>query len=91
MLDPGKSDIRMGAARIRMSPIGIVVIGLVVVAIIYYLSTDGGLGEFSHKYFEGEDTISMKQLLSIAIQVAERGGDVVRRIRKGEDLGVRFL
>ena len=81
----------MGAARIRLSPIGIVVIGLVVVAIIYYLSTDGGRGEFSHKYFEGEDTVSMKRLIVTAIHLAEKGGDVVRKIRLGEDLGVSLL
>lgn len=78
----------MVAARIKLSPIGIVVIGLVVVAIIYYLSTDGGRGEFSHKYFEGEDTVSMKRLIVTAIHLAEKGGDVVRKIRLGEDLGV---
>ncbi|KAL9981476.1 hypothetical protein ACROYT_G010183 [Oculina patagonica] len=77
----------MGAARIKLSPIGIVVIGLVVVAIIYYLSTDGGSGEFSHRYFEGEDTVSMKRLIKTAIHLAEKGGDVVRKIRLGEDLG----
>lgn len=81
----------MGAARIKLSPIGIVLIGLVVVAIIYYLSTDGGSGEFSHKYFEGEDTVSMKQLIATAIFLAEKGGDVVRKIRRGEDLGVSFM
>lgn len=81
----------MGAARIKLSPIGIVVIGLVVVAIIYYLSTDGGSGEFSHKYFEGEDTVSMKRLIKTAIHLAEKGGDVVRKIRLGEDLGVSLL
>ena len=81
----------MGAARIKLSPIGFVVIGLVVVAIIYYLSTDGGSGEFSHKYFEGEDTVSMKQLIATAIHLAEKGGDVVRKIRRGEDLGVSLL
>lgn len=81
----------MGAARIKLSPIGIVVIGLVVVAIIYYLSTDGGRGEFSHKYFEGEDTVSMKRLIVTAIHLAEKGGDVVRKIRLGEDLGVSLL
>lgn len=81
----------MVAARIKLSPIGIVVIGLVVVAIIYYLSTDGGRGEFSHKYFEGEDTVSMKRLLMTAIYLAEKGGDVVRKIRSGEDLGVSLL
>lgn len=78
----------MGAARIKMSPIGIVVLGLVGVAIIYYLSTDGGSGEFSHKYFEGEDTVSMKRLILTGIRLAEKGGDVVRKIRLGEDLGV---
>jgi len=81
----------MGAARIKLSPIGIVIIGLVVVAIIYYLSTDGGRGEFSHKYFEGEDTVSMKRLIMTAIYLAEKGGDVVRKIRMGEDLGVSRL
>ena len=81
----------MGAAQIRMSPIGIVVIGLVVVAIIYYLSTDGGIGEFTQRYFDGEDTVSMKQLIATAIYLAEKGGDVVRKIRLGEDLGVSFL
>ena len=78
----------MGAARVRLSPIGFVVIGLVVVAVIYYLSTDGGIGEFSHKYFEGEDTVSMKKLIVTAIHLAEKGGVVVRKIRNGEDLGV---
>lgn len=81
----------MVAARIKLSPIGIVIIGLVVVAIIYYLSTDGGRGEFSHKYFEGEDTVSMKRLLMTAIYLAEKGGDVVRKIRSGEDLGVSLF
>ena len=81
----------MVAARIKLSPIGIVIIGLVVVAIIYYLSTDGGRGEFSHKYFEGEDTVSMKRLIMTAIHLAEKGGDVVRKIRLGEDLGVSLL
>lgn len=81
----------MVAARIKLSPIGIVIIGLVVVAIIYYLSTDGGRGEFSHKYFEGEDTVSMKRLIMTAIHLAEKGGDVVRKIRRGEDLGVSLL
>lgn len=78
----------MGAARVRLSPIGFVVIGLVVVAFIYYLSTDGAIGEFTHKYFEGEDTVSMKQLIVTSIYLSERGGDVVRKIRRGEDLGV---
>ena len=80
--------LEMGAARVRLSPIGFVVIGLVVVAVIYYLSTDGGIGEFSHKYFEGEDTVSMKKLIVTAIHLAEKGGVVVRKIRNGEDLGV---
>ena len=78
----------MGAARIKLSPIGIVVLGLVFVAIIYYLSTDGGSGEFSQRYFEGEDTVSMERLIRTAIYLAEKGGDIVRKIRKGEDLGV---
>lgn len=81
-------SLRMGAARVRLSPIGFVVIGLVVVAFIYYLSTDGAIGEFTHKYFEGEDTVSMKQLIVTSIYLSERGGDVVRKIRRGEDLGV---
>ena len=78
----------MGAAQIKLSPIGIVVLGLVFVAIIYYLSTDGGSGEFSQRYFEGEDTVSIEKLIKTAIHLAEKGGDVVRKIRKGEDLGV---
>ena len=78
----------MGAARIKLSPIGIVVLGLVFVAIIYYLSTDGGSGEFSQRYFEGEDTVSMERLIRTAIYLAEKGGNIVRKIRKGEDLGV---
>lgn len=79
--------VNMGAAKITLSPIGIVVIGLVVVAFVFYLSTDGGASEFSNGYSAGEDTISMKHLIQTGIYLAEKGGEVVRKIRRGEDIG----
>ena len=78
----------MGAAKIKLSPIGIVVIGLVVVAFVYYFSIDGVDGDLSNDYFAMEGSVSLKQLVVAAIHLAESGGEVVRKVRLGGDLGV---
>lgn len=80
--------IMMGVVWIKLFFIGIVVLGFVFVVIIYYLFIDGGSGEFFYRYFEGEDIVLMERLIRIVIYFVEKGGDIVWKICKGEDLGV---
>ena len=58
---------------IRLNPCGLLVLGLMSLFILYY--TFGSSVKV-------EEKISMKTLLSAAIDVAKKGGDQVRRIRE---------
>lgn len=87
-LAASNTSVNMGAAKIKLSPIGIVVLGLVVVAFIYYLSIDGIDGDPSNDYFAVEGSVSLKHLIVAAIDLAEKGGEVVRKVRDGGHLGV---
>ncbi|EDO35259.1 predicted protein [Nematostella vectensis] len=68
------------SAKIRLSPIGFIVVGLCGLALVYYLTTDGN--ETGHS---GE-SVSIKQLLAASIQLAEDGGIAVRTVREQNNL-----
>ena len=79
---------KMAAARIRLSPIGVVLLGLCGVALVLYFTTDGGLGYY---FDSGTSTVSMQQLLSAAIDLAEKGGEEARKVRESADLHVSIF
>lgn len=63
---------------IRLNPYGLLVLGLMSLFILYY--TFGSSTKL-------EEKISMKVLLSAAIDIAKKGGDQVRFIREQADIG----
>jgi len=66
------------SARIRISPIGFIIIGLCGLAIIYYLTTHSS-------YNDSSDSVSIKQLLASAIELAQNGGDEVRNVKENQN------
>ena len=58
---------------IRLNPCGLLVLGLMSLFILYY--TFGSPAK-------AEESVSMKVLLSAAIDIAKKGGHQVRRIRE---------
>lgn len=75
------------SAKIRISPIGVIILGLCGLAIIYYFATDFG---GSSKYTDSLDTVSIKQLLATAIDLAQNGGDAVKAVKQNNNLKVRI-
>lgn len=71
------------SAKVRISPIGFIVIGLCGLATIYYFSTHGS-------YADSGDSVSIKQLLAAAIELAENGGDAVRSVKNNDNLQVNM-
>lgn len=69
------------SAQIRISPIGFIVIGLCGLATIYYFTTHTG-------YVDSSRSVSVKQLLAAAIDLAQNGGDAVRLVKEGDKLQV---
>jgi hypothetical protein len=73
------------SAKVRISPLGFIILGLCGLAIIYYFTTDVGI---SSRRIDSFDTVSIKQLLAAAIDLAQNGGDVVRAVKQNKNLKV---
>ena len=58
---------------IRLNPCGLLLLGLMSLFILYYT--------FGSSNSKAEESVSMKVLLSAAIDIAKKGGHEVRRIR----------
>ncbi|CAH1772689.1 unnamed protein product [Owenia fusiformis] len=70
---------RMAAVSVKVNPIGIVLILVLFGSVVFYLL--GGIDIFKRR-----ETISMRELLSVSIELAKRGGERVREIRNDDNL-----
>lgn len=77
-------QVRLGSTGIRVSPLGIGVGLLLIVGLGYTTLMPQNIPMQST-----HDKVSMKELLKASIEFAERGGDVLVKIRNGEDIGQR--
>ena len=68
---------------VRLNPAGVCLLVLVVVVLIWFNSG----GSITAKGGSGGDNISLKKLLSVSIDIAQRGGREVVRIREEADIG----
>lgn len=68
----------MAPSNIKINPIGIAVIAAVTVVILYAGS--------SMRIFRSEDKVNLKELLSVGIDVARKGGERVRVIRESSNM-----
>ena len=68
----------MAPSNIKVNPIGIAVIALVTIVVLYAGS--------SMKMFRSADTVNLKELLSVGIDVARKGGERVRIIRESSNM-----
>lgn len=77
-------QVRLGSTGIRVSPLGIGVGLLLVLGIGYYSLVPQNIPMQSTN-----EKVSMKELIKASIEFCERGGDVLVKIRNGEDIGQR--
>ena len=68
----------MAPNNIRFNPIGIAIIVIITLIIIYA----SGLSSL----FQSEESVNLKELLSVGIDVARKGGERVRVIRESQPL-----
>ena len=69
----------MAAVSIRLNPVGVIIILAVLGCVGFYMF--GGLS-----WFKSEQKISMKQLLSVSIELAKRGGQRVKEVKDGQNM-----
>jgi len=65
---------------IRINPVGVAVVTFILIILIFFNSGGSNVAEL-------KATVNLKQLLSVAISAAERGGEQVVAVRKKADLG----
>ncbi len=63
----------MAPSNIKLNPVGVTVIALGVILMLWAMGFPG--------WFRSEPTVNMKELLSVSIDIARRGGERVREIR----------
>lgn len=68
----------MAPANVRLNPVGIFVILVAVFCIFYYL--------FGIPGFSQNEKISMRELLSVSVDLAERGGQRVKEIAQAHKM-----
>ena len=69
---------------VRLNPCGVAVITLLAAALIYlnWPWSSSWSGPSPHHASSSDEEVSMKSLLSVAIEAAKRGGREVKRIRE---------
>lgn len=77
-------QVRLGNTGIRVSPLGIGVGLLLLMGVGYYSFIPQNVPMQSTA-----ERMSMKELIKASIEFCERGGDVLVKIRNGEDIGQR--
>ena len=71
----------MAAVNIRLNPLGAVVLGMIVVCLgLYAFDVPNRLSSSAMK-----EEVSMRNILSVAIDLAQKGGDQVRQVRQGDE------
>ena len=78
-LIPKQPRPRMAPITVRLNPLGIAILLITVVCMMFYMT---GIP----RMFKLEENISMKELLSASIELAERGGDRVKTISTDSQL-----
>ena len=68
----------MAGGNIKLNPIGLAVILIGTVCVLYYVGAPN--------WFRAEPKINMKELLSVCIEVAKRGGDQVKAVHESAKL-----
>ncbi|XP_076440856.1 inositol monophosphatase 3-like [Babylonia areolata] len=68
----------MAPANIRLNPVGLVVLSVFVMCLFFYL--------FGFPGFSKDEKVSMRQLLSVSVDLAERGGRRVKEIAEAQTL-----
>lgn len=68
---------------VRINPLGLVVLTVVALIIIYFNFGRNSVGNQAQSH----QSISMKALLAVSIEMAKRGGTEVKRIREQIDIG----
>ena len=71
-----------GGSSVRVNPIGIIFVCVVFIVLIYFnIGTKDSSSALKRDRITTE-TISLKALLSVSIEIAKRGGAEVKRIRE---------
>jgi len=71
-----------GGSSVRVNPIGIIFVCVVFVVLIYFnFGTKDSSSALKRDRITTE-TVSLKALLSVSIEIAKRGGNEVKRIRE---------
>ena len=73
------TSFNMAPANVKLNPAGVVIFTVGLILSLFYLF---GLPDF----FRSEKRVSMRELLAVSIQLAERGGERVKSIHDGNDL-----
>jgi len=87
LLEPHTSEERLWLPRmnlggsVRLNPLGIAIVLCILVLLVFFNS--GG----SSRSSPSGNVVNLKELLSVAIAAAEKGGERVVAIREGKDLG----
>ena len=68
----------MAPANLRLNPVGLLLAAVVAVCVFFYL--------FGIPGFSRTERLSMRELLSVSIELAERGGKRVREIAEAHTL-----
>ena len=72
---------------IRLNPLGILMVAVVFVVFVYFnLGGSVVSQEALESYQKMSDTVSLKSLLAVSIEMARRGGAEVKRIREQVNL-----
>ncbi|XP_070195839.1 inositol monophosphatase 3-like [Littorina saxatilis] len=66
----------MAPANVRLNPVGLLVAAVIAICIFFYM--------FGVPGFPGNDRISMRELLSVSVDLAERGGKRVTEIAQAQ-------
>ena len=75
---PKSKTIMNFGGSVRLNPCGLAVLALVALALVYLNWPSSYAGVSGNN----DDYVSMKDLLSVSIEVARRGGREVKRIRE---------
>lgn len=68
----------MAPANVRLNPVGIIIVVALGLCIFFYIF---GLPQLS-----SDERVSMRELLSVSVDLAQRGGERVRQIAKEHNL-----
>jgi len=73
---------------VRLNPAGIIFVTLIVILLVYFNMGSGGSTQAAvESYQKMSNTVSLKSLLAVSIEMARRGGAEVKKIREQANIG----